>query len=333
MSTKQLAVSAPDGSDVMVPIDAESDEEPSFGLADFESMRSYYRDKGYVLVRELIPAQLCERVRQTFQEEVKTYDGFLYRQPSSGAAERHKLTEHGFMLNSILNVQDLDRHKFSNFQDSALAVLTHENIHRVVSQLLEEEATIVQTMYFEGNPATWPHQDTYYLDSTELGKLVAGWFALEDIDAGAGRFFIYPESHKINLAEHGGDFDIAYHHDRYKQLVMDVIRERKLLLKAPALKAGDVLFWNSRTIHGSLTTTRPQFSRSSLTAHYVPSSTGLMQFQKRKMKLNLARVGPFRVHHPKDQARALNKFALQLESRFPRLYGSLKRLAIKLLTG
>ena len=36
-------------------------------------------------------------------------------------------------------------------------------------------------MYFEGNSATWEHQDTYYLDSEKVGCMIAGWIALENI--------------------------------------------------------------------------------------------------------------------------------------------------------
>jgi hypothetical protein len=44
---------------------------------------------------------------------------------------------------------------------------------------------LVQSMYFEGNPATWAHQDTYYLDSEHTGAMTAAWFAVEDIKPGA----------------------------------------------------------------------------------------------------------------------------------------------------
>ena len=43
------------------------------------------------------------------------------------------------------------------------------------------------------------HQDTYYLDSEQVGKMTAAWLALEEIKADAGRFFICPETHKIDL--------------------------------------------------------------------------------------------------------------------------------------
>lgn len=42
-------------------------------------------------------------------------------------------------------------------------------------------------------------------------------------------------------------------------------------VSAPALQKGDVLFWNSRTVHGALPTIDPAFSRKSITAHFLPS--------------------------------------------------------------
>ena len=47
---------------------------------------------------------------------------------------------------------------------------------------------IVQSMYFEGNSVTWEHQDSYYLDDEIVGNMIAGWVALENIKANAGRF-------------------------------------------------------------------------------------------------------------------------------------------------
>ena len=46
-------------------------------------------------------------------------------------------------------------------------------------------------MLFEGNPTTWPHQDTYYLDSERIGGMTAAWIAVEDIKPGAGKARIY----------------------------------------------------------------------------------------------------------------------------------------------
>ena len=34
--------------------------------------------------------------------------------------------------------------------------------------------------------------------------------------------------------------------------VVSIIRSKNMPIKAPYMDAGDILFWNSRTIHGSL---------------------------------------------------------------------------------
>ena len=329
---KEFEIAAPDGRRISVPVAVDSVSDPYPRPEDPTALREFYDRHGYVVVRGLIPAELCQAVLAAYRRELKPYHGYLYRQPSSGRAEKHLFSEHGYLVNSILNLQDLDPHTFPEFRAGGLKVFSQDGFQKVVRALLGEEGVLVQSMFFEGNPVTWAHQDTYYLDSTALGRLVAGWIALEDIRPGAGRFYVYPESHKIDLVRHGGDFDIAFNHERYKALILRVIDENKLQCNAPAMQVGDVLFWNSRTIHGSLDTTQPEYSRCSLTAHFIPSSTGLLQFQRREMKLHLEKLDGLAVHHPKDQRLARNRLVLYLESRFPGIYGFLRNLAIKFLT-
>ncbi|MCA2967834.1 MAG: hypothetical protein INH43_04900 [Acidobacteriaceae bacterium] len=45
-------------------------------------------------------------------------------------------------------------------------------------------------------------------------------------------------------------------------------------VKIPEMRAGDVLFWNSRLIHGSIAGQDPSRSRLSLTAHHIPDGFG-----------------------------------------------------------
>src|SRR3546814_4143074 len=104
--------------------------------------------------------------------------------------------------------------------------MTHPRVQDAVRTIRGEAGKIVQSMYFEGNPATWAHQDSYYLDAEVLGRMVGAWIAVEDIAPGAGRFFIYPGSHRLDVARNGGKVDIAFNHGRYKQLVTDCIRTR-----------------------------------------------------------------------------------------------------------
>jgi len=61
-------------------------------------------------------------------------------------------------------------------------------------------------------------------------------------------------------------------HSVWQQKMAEYLKEHESEVRAPALRKGDVLFWNSRTIHGSLPTQDPKYSRRSLTAHYLPSN-------------------------------------------------------------
>ena len=324
-------IPGPTGSEIAIPATVEECADPYSQLKSDDAIREYYAENGYVVLRGVIPKTLCQEVMSCFAQEVKTYDGFIYRQATANP-EKHVLTEHGYMLNSILNVQDLPAGQHGRFRQQSLAVLTHDNVRSALCTLFGEAGKLVQSMYFEGNPATWAHQDTYYLDSESIGELTAGWFALEDISPGAGRFFVYPHSQKIDVGMNGGDFDIAFNHDKYKQLIIDLIGKFDLECRAPALRQGDVLFWSSKTIHGSLTTTEPQHSRSSLTAHYIAKSHRFLQLQSRIKPLNLSSHNAMEIHHPKDQNFLKNRLMLSVESHFPRSFQLVKKLAVKVLT-
>ena len=198
--------------------------------------------------------------------------------------------------------------------------------------LLRDKPKLVQSMYFEANAATQAHQDTYYLDAERLGGMAAGWFALEDITMESGRFYVCPGSQKIDIAQNGGNFDIAFNHARYTELVRRIIADNRLELRAPALSKGDVLFWNSRTIHGALPTQDPRRSRTSMTAHYIPDASRFLQYQSRNKPLYLETVNGMRVHRPKDLSRPWHRAVLWCRTAFPKQFRFVQRLAIKAVT-
>lgn len=321
----------PDGDRVGVPVSVDDASDPYLKLESSEAIRDYYEREGYVVFRNLIPKELCDQAKLAFEQEVKPYRGYMYRQTTSGDPQKHIFTEFGYVLNSILNIQDLDAKKFSRFREYGLSIITHSNLYDALRTILGEPGKLVQSMYFEGNPSTWAHQDTYYLDSTEIGRMTAAWIAVEDIQPGAGQFYIYPGSHKIDMVKNGGDFDIAFNHSRYKELVLSIIKKYKIECRVPTLRKGDVLFWGVKTIHGSLKTQQPNASRCSFTAHFIPHSTGFLQFQKIHKKLNLCKVNSFQVHCPKNQNRIKNRAIFYIETRFPKIFKLVKRQAIKLL--
>ena len=324
-------IASPLGPPMEVPVLVVDDTDPAFDLEDLAQARGYYDAQGYVVVRGAVPPEICAAAHNGFLSDVKPFDGHLYRQ-ASARSERHALTEAGFMLNSLLNIQIIGFQHFDRFRETVMAALTHEGVMKAATALLGEPGKIVQTMYFEGNPVTWAHQDTYYLDADDTGRMTAAWLALEDIHPGAGRFYVYPGSHRAAMPAGGGAMDVAYNHDRYKAWILDAIKANDLHCRAPALAKGDVLFWHFKTIHGSLDTTEPTASRNSLTAHLIPESERFLQLRSRIKPLKLKSINNVPVHHPKDLGRWQNRLVFALETHFPTATYAVKSIAVKLLT-
>jgi phytanoyl-CoA hydroxylase len=324
-----FTIPAPTGGAVHIPESVGEDRE-YFKTFD-AAAKEYLATEGYVVLRKLIDPAVCAAIREAFELEVKTYGGFLYRQ-TTARAERNRFNALGHVMNPLLNLQDLDPERFSCLRQRSLKAFTAPAVTAALRQEFCDDPKLVQTMYFEGNSATWAHQDTYYLDSEHVGSMVAAWFALEDIHPGAGRFFIYPRSHLIDVRKNGGDFDIAFHHERYKALIVEIIKRHGLELRAPALEAGDVLFWAAKTVHGSLGTLQTERTRQSLTAHYIPKSHRFLQLQSRFKPLRLHEHDGIQVHCPKSQALLRNRMTLFVESHFPGPFYLAKRLAVKAAT-
>jgi phytanoyl-CoA hydroxylase len=324
-----LELCTPRGLPVQVPETPAEDPSPRFAAHESAAIQNYYRDNGYVIVNELIAPETCDAQRRLWEEEVKPFKGYIYRQ-ATAKTERHVFNENGWVMNPILNLQSVDPKQFPRFRKHATeSLLAAPSLCGVFRTLLGELPKVVQSMYFEGNSATWEHQDSYYLDSEKVGEMAAAWIAIEDIKAQAGRFFICPGSHRIRLDEHGLENNIAEHHDVYIASVVSKIKQLNLPIRAPALRKGDVLFWNALTIHGSLNSHDPSHSRSSVTCHAIPSSRLFLHHQILLWDIATDTVNETRIFRPKDLAVLKNRLTFQVESRFPSLFYGVKRRAVK----
>lgn len=302
----------------------------SGGLADYSGLgtpderRSYFAENGYLVRPRLLRAELCRQAVSSFRSEIKSYQGYLYRQASANP-EKNCFDGAANVLNSLLNPVSVSSRRFPSFRAASNCLLSDDHLFTAVAELLGEEGTLVQSMYFEANPATWPHQDSYYLDSERPGGLLGAWIALEDIAEEAGRFYVVPGSQRMGIGRNQGRLNIGAYHERYKQTIYDAIREQSLELRAPPLKRGDVLFWNSRTIHGALEPAGPGNTRNSYTAHFIPASSRLMQYQCIPISPRPDRIGGHAVCRPKDQDRRTNRWMMALEISAPRVFRFVKR--------
>jgi len=77
------------------------------------------------------------------------------------------------------------------------------------------------------------------------------------------------------------------------------------------MAAGDVLFWNSWTIHGSIDSQSKTYSRSSITMHAIPESHKFLQLHSRLINVPTDDLGSSLVYRPKDQKKFKNRLILQ----------------------
>lgn len=241
---------------------ARIDEEPAPAKT---AAQAYYEENGYYICRGLIPSEMIDRLLQRYQEEIVPSAYPFFRQTTS-RYESNELTGHGYVKQSFLDIHDYK--KYPEFSRITRDIFTSEPVRQALREVTGfKEFNLMQTMLFDANAETVPHQDWWYLDTVPNGHLLAGWFALEDIDERAGRFFVMPKTQAVDLHSDAPNQS----HEEWLQRVSAYMQAHPEQVYAPALHKGDVLFWNSRTIHGSLRTQDAAFSRKSLTAHYMPS--------------------------------------------------------------
>lgn len=325
-----LKLNTPNGLSVDVPENKAEDPTPRFDIkSDTEEAIKYYEENGYVIFSNCISSENCKKIRIIWEKNIKPYKGTIYRQ-ATAKAEKNLLNEKNWIMNPVLNIQSLNPYLFSDFRNTVEnEIFSNDTICRAAKSILKEKPKIVQSMYFEGNSATWEHQDSYYLDSENIGKMTAAWIALEEIKADAGRFFICPGSQKIEHGKQNINNNIADNHDKYIQEVVSIIKSRNMIIKAPYMGIGDVLFWNSWTIHGSIDSQNKNFSRSSITMHAIPESDKFLQFHSRKMNLPTDDLENSLIYRPKDQSKFKNRLILKIETHFPAFFYWLKKKAIR----
>ncbi|HYM17470.1 MAG TPA: phytanoyl-CoA dioxygenase family protein [Micropepsaceae bacterium] len=227
--------------------------------------REHYLSEGYCVFKKLVPDALIDRVLSAYRADILPSKAHFFRQSTHRWA-RNRISASGYAIDSFLDVHDYPDHPA--FSEAVRYVVCAPQMRSALAELTgAAEHRLMQSMLFDLNTATFPHQDWYYLDSLPNGHLLAAWVAMEDIKEAAGRFYVVPKSHRLEL-----DPANSVTYGPYIELVKHYFAEHSAEAVAPELKKGDVLFWNSRTLHGSLPTRDPSFSRKSLTAHYLPGS-------------------------------------------------------------
>lgn len=234
-------------------------------MLQYMKYRDYYETNGYIVFRNLVSNDLIDTLVKLYTQEIVTSKYPFFRQ-NTNAYEQNEINEFGYVEQAFLDVHDYK--KFPEFSTITKEIFCSNAIQDALRQITGSNSfNLMQSMLFDANTETVPHQDWYYLDTVPSGHLTAAWIALEDIDKRAGRFYVLPKSTNVDL--HSDPPKLP--HSKWLSRVKEYVKANEDKIEAPVLNKGDVLFWNSRTIHGALPTVDKSFSRKSLTAHYIPS--------------------------------------------------------------
>ena len=228
-----------------------------------------YSQAGYKHFKSLIPTELIDSLMTEYNTVLLPSTDHYFRQ-STQKWEKNSLNQFGYCNQSFLDPHDFQGEKHSKLVNALREIYFHNNLtHTLESLTGDKNFNLMQSMLFDKNTATRPHQDWYYLDSVPKGHLLGVWIALEDINPEAGQFFVLPTTHNKSLP-YKSDEKIS--DEKYKNMVERFVEENKDLIVTPVMKKGDVIIWNSGLIHGASATINSKYSRKSLTAHMMPDN-------------------------------------------------------------
>jgi ectoine hydroxylase-related dioxygenase (phytanoyl-CoA dioxygenase family) len=136
-------------------------------------------------------------------------------------------------------------------------------------ELMGHEVLAAQSMYYykpPGSRGQAMHQDNFYL-MVEPQTCVAAWTAVDDADPGNGGMYLVADTADEEIVC-PGQADPA---ESFTTHLVPLPRGKKA---APCvMKAGDTLFFNGSSIHGSGPNRSKNRFRRSFICHYVPQST------------------------------------------------------------
>lgn len=257
-------ISGPRGESIEIPIDPEPG-----AISDVTSPalgRRHFDEHGYVVLRSFLDPARCEAIIAAFESELKAWNGALPRYPTS-AAEPNRFDSNGRIENGLMGAHRWPHPELGGFTRLVSELLAPDGeVARAAAVLLDGTSMLIDSFYFEVNGNTTPHRDIDFLPSAE--SIVVMWMAFEDIAPGAGRLYLYPDSHR-------GHSPIKAHSvvtNDYSEQTLEASRRCGTVCTAPAVRRGDVIAFNGAIVHGSLETIDAGSTRHSLTAHFAPAS-------------------------------------------------------------
>jgi ectoine hydroxylase-related dioxygenase (phytanoyl-CoA dioxygenase family) len=225
---------------------------------DLEEMKASFQQHGYAVARGLFSAAEVEEIKATFARIAENG-------PIPGHFDQMSKEESGGdPLKEFPRV--LHPHRFDPVSRKNLV---HPGVMTCLQELMQDDVLAAQSMFYykpPGSRGQAMHQDNFYL-LVEPQTCVAAWTAIDDAD---------PENGGMYLVADTADEEIACPEmaNAAESFTTHFVPTPKGKKAVPCkMKAGDTLFFNGSSIHGSGPNRSKDRFRRSFICHYVPKST------------------------------------------------------------
>lgn len=234
-----------------------------------EQVESFFAE-GYLIVENLLS-----------DDEVATINGGVDRVWSdksiyNGAtisaytgSSNYQETYLRYLPESARNYQYKLNHLYLH-DPATLGILLSDKVQSIASQLLEGTPLMFNGLNFEKGSEQRFHFDSLYMPPRGWHRMVAMWFALEDILPGAGALQYYPKSHLIEpyRFSHGQISFIPDEMPGFDRYIDAEIEARGLQPQVFFPKKGDMFIWHSQLYHGGSKISDPTLTRKSMVNHF-----------------------------------------------------------------
>lgn len=238
-------------------------EESSYLLGDPDGIRAVAEDRGYVHFRALIPETLIAPVR-AFSREAFSKFGWVHADqgntPEMKAVAGAKLSARGWDDRDWVQFQ-LEFCKHADFLALAEAPVVTEILEAILAEPVWLASMNFCWIQLPGSPeqTTLPHQDQWYLPRCD--SMWTLWVPLVNMSLDVGPLGVVPGSQRRPVKDHFTAFS-------------GLQVEPKVTWASNDVRAGDVVFFSSRTIHCAWSNVSPTLAQVSAEIRYEPRSVG-----------------------------------------------------------
>ncbi|HUP31215.1 MAG TPA: phytanoyl-CoA dioxygenase family protein [Usitatibacter sp.] len=241
---------------------------PVAAVLTAEQRASWERD-GFLVLPGIMSPEEVATVKRVVDEEWKNRAGNdhevdMLTGPYAGRA---------YKMEQIPEDARRDAYKLNNLfarRAEIRRVALSPRLRPVVAELLGGAPLICNSLNFERGSQQEFHIDTWYMPPPVDNRMVAGWFALDDVDATNGPLVYYRGSHLIPAHRFS---DGRLNEIREERKECDAYLQREIAARGLEQvefhgKAGDVFIWHAQLLHAGRPIRDMTRTRSSLVVHY-----------------------------------------------------------------